>query len=135
MKAIIITVLLISFSLVSGAQLPKSHNQFKNDLQRHKLKGNIHTVTESEYNAAGDSLIWKSVSTFNDKGNLSEFNTFSADGAILSKTTFKYNDSNKLTEENRYKADGTLNVKTTCKYDEKGNKIEEYNYDPAGIMF
>ncbi len=135
MKAITITVLLISFSLLSFAQQPKAHSHFKNDLLRMKLKGNVAEVDESEYNASGDSLIWKSVSKFNNKGNLEQFNTFSADGATLSKTTYKYNDSDKLVEENRYKADGSLNVKTTCMYDEKGNKIEEYNYDPAGIMF
>ena len=135
MRAVTITTLLISFSLLSLGQLPKYHSQFKNDLLRQKLKGRVTMVTELEYNATGDSLIWKSVTRYDDKGNAAEFNTFSADGAILSKTNFKYNDSGKLIEENRFKADGSLNVKTTCKYDEKGNKIEEYNYDPAGVLF
>lgn len=135
MKAITTTLLIISFSLIALAQSYKPHNQFKNDLMRQKLKGNITMVTEYEYNATGDSLVWKGVTKYNAKGNAEEFNTYSAAGELLSKTTFKYNDSDKLMEEDRYKADGTLNVRTTVRYDEKGNKIEEYNYDPAGVLF
>ncbi len=135
MKSFIFTLLLVVFSLSSFAQATKSVTQFKNDLARQKLKGKISAVTEYEYNATGDSLMWKSVTRYNDKGNKADFNTYAADGALLSKTTYKYNDSDKLTEEDRYKADGSLNVKTTCKYDEKGNKVEEDNYDPAGVLF
>lgn len=135
MKLIQFTLLFICFSLLSIAQTPNSSLKFKNDLIRQKLKGKIATVTEKDYNALGDSLILKSVSTFDDNGNETEFFTYSASGATLSKTTFKYNDSGKLVEEQRYKADGALNVKTTCKYDEKGNKIEESNFDASGTLF
>jgi len=135
MRILILITFSMWVSLVSLAQSPKAHLQFKNDLIREKLKGNVTVLTESEYNGMGDSLLWKGVTKYNNKGNRYEFNTFSADGAVLSKTTYKYNDSGKLIEEDRYKADGTLNVKTTCLYDERGNKIEEDNYDPAGVLF
>ena len=134
MKTKTILYLLLHFSFFASAQL-HTHNQFKNDLARQKLHGNIKTVTEKEFNANGDSLKLRSVSTYNDTGNLVLFITYSPDGASLSRTTFKYNDSGKLIEEKRYKADGSLNVKTTCVYDVKGNKIEEDNYDAGGILF
>jgi YD repeat-containing protein len=135
MKALICTLLITIISFVSFGQAPATHNQFKNDLRRQKLKGNVVTVTENEYNALGDSLKLRSVSKYDDNGNEISFFTYSPSGAVLSKTTFKYNDSGKLVEELRYKGDGTLNVKTTCKYDERGNKIEEYNYDEGGMLF
>jgi antitoxin component YwqK of YwqJK toxin-antitoxin module len=134
MKIFVVIILLISISPFAQAQYP-AHNQFKNDLARQKLKGNIRSVTEEEYNAAGDSLKLKSVTTYNDSGNEVSFFTYSPDGALLSKTIFKYNDSGRLTEEDRYKADGSLNVKTTCAYDIKGNKTEEDNYDAGGVLF
>ncbi len=135
MRIFTLTVLFISISICSFGQTPGSHNKFKNDLQRQKIKGHVRSVTENEYNDHGDSLKARSVSKFDNKGNEVEFFTYAPSGSILSKTTFKYNDSDKLIEEVRYKADGTLNVKTTCKYDEKGNKTEEYNYDISGTMF
>jgi hypothetical protein len=128
------TFFIITFSLYAYGQVAHTNNQFKNDLRRQKLKGNIAMVTDNEYDH-GDSLKVKSVSKYNDKGNMKEFFTYSPSGAVLSKTTFTYNDSDKLVEEIRYKADGSLNVKTTCKYDEKGNKIEEDNYDTGGVLF
>ena len=134
MKSTTFTLLLISLSLYALGQ-PNAHNQFKNDLKRQNLKGNIVSVTENEYNASGDSLKMKSVTKYNDKGNKIEFFTYSPTGEVLSKTTFKYNDSDRLTEEMRYKADGSFNVKTTCKFDERGNKTEEYNYDVGNILF
>lgn len=129
------TIALLCLSILAFAQTPGIHSQFKNDLRRQKLKGNVLSVTENEYNATGDSLALKAVTKYNDKGNMSEFFTYSPTGAILSRTTFSYNDSDKITEELRYKADGSLNVKTTYKYDDRGNKIEEYNYDASGTMF
>ncbi len=135
MKISLTSLLLLAGTICLFAQTTGTHNHFKNDLKRQKLKGNITTVTETEYNAAGDSMKLKAVSKFNEKGNMKEFVTYSPTGAILSRTTFSYNDSDKLVEELRYKADGTLNVKTTCRYDEKGNIIEEYNYDFNGTLF
>jgi hypothetical protein len=134
MKILSFTLLLTIFSLYSLGQSTTPH-PFKNDLKRQKLKGNVLTVTETDYNASGDSMQLKSVTKYNDKGNKSEFFTYLPTGAILSKTTFTYNDSDKLVEENRYKADGSLNVRTTCRYDDRGNKTEEYNYDISGTMF
>ncbi len=128
MKFIPFTLLLLCLSLLSNAQ-------FKNDLKREKLKGKVSSVTESEYNGAHDSLMFKAVYKYNDSGNTIDFSTYSPTGEKLSKTTFKYNDSGMLIEENRYKADGALNVRTTCKYDGKGNKIEEDNYDAGGVLF
>lgn len=134
MKVLSFTLLFLCGFYCSFAQTG-IHSQFKNDLRRQKLKGKVASVTELEYNATGDSLKLKAVTKYNEKGNMSEFFTYSPDGAVLSKTTFAYDDSDKITEELRYKGDGTLNVKTTYKYDERGNKIEEYNYDATGTMF
>jgi len=128
-------LLFISFSSCLYGQVGGIHNQFKNDLQRLKLKGKVKMVTEFEYNAAHDSLRWKGVTKFNEAGNAVEFFTYGPDGVMLSKTVFKYNDSNKIVEENRYKGDGTFNVKTTYQFDIKGNKIEEDNYDGGGVLF
>jgi hypothetical protein len=135
MRSFTLAILFITVSVFSFGQAKPARTHFKNDLQRQKIKGHVRTVTENEYNDRGDSLKVKSVSRFNDKGNLAEFYTYSPSGAVLSRTTFKYNDSDKLEEEIRYKADGILNVRTTCRYDEKGNKIEEYNYDISGTLF
>ncbi|MFI5196535.1 MAG: hypothetical protein ACHQD8_05550 [Chitinophagales bacterium] len=128
MKNAVLTLLLISLSLCTNAQ-------FKNDLRRLKLMGRVKSVTEYEYNAAHDSLRWKSVTKFNDTGNVVGFFTYSPTGTLLSKTTFKYNDSGKIIEENRYKADGSFNVRTTYQFDIKGNKTEEDNYDAGGTLF
>jgi hypothetical protein len=128
MRTLVVSILFTIISLCANAQ-------FKNDLSRLKLKGKVRSVTESEYNAGHDVLKWKSVTRFNDSGNVVGFVTYSSAGEVLSRTTFQYNDTGKVIEENRYKADGTLNVRTTYQYDLKGNKIEEYNYDAAGTMF
>ena len=122
-------ILLLSFiPFLSFAQL-------KNDLERQNLKGEIKSVTEKEYNATGDSLMWKSISNYNDTGNQVDFYTYSPDNTLLSKSIFNYNDSGRLVDIKRYKADGTLNVRTTCRYDMKGNMVEENNYDNQNILF
>ncbi len=128
-------ILLLLINIPLHAQVSGKHNEFKNDLQRLKLKGNVKSVTEYEYNASHDSWKWKSVTKFNDSGNIISFFTYSAIDTVLSKTTFEYNDTGKIIEETRFKGDGTFNVKTTYQYDIKGNKIEEDNYDVTGILF
>src|SRR5579872_1370630 len=104
MKAFFFTFLLTAISFASFGQAHTTHNPFKNDLQRQKIKGKAVTITENEYNSLGDSLKLRSVSKFDDNGNIISFLTYSPSGSVLSKTTFKYNDSNKIVEELRYKA-------------------------------
>ena len=132
---VVLSIILLGLSFWVHAQAVNTHNQFKNDLQRQKLKGNVKSLTEYEYNANHDSLRWKSITKFNNDGNAVEFYTYSPEGAMLSKTAFKYNDSGRIMEENRFKADGSLNVRTTYLFDIKGNKIEEDNYDAGGVLF
>jgi hypothetical protein len=109
--------------------------QVKNDLTHLKVKGNIKTITETDYDAKDNSMKSKNVSKFNADGNEVEFCTYGPDNALLAKSVFDYNDSGKLTDVKRFKPDGSLNVKTTFKFDEAGNKTEEYNYDAGGVLF
>ena len=88
MKTKTILFLLLHFSCIAFAQLP-SHNQFKNDLARQKIRGKVKTVTEKEFNANGDSLKLRSVTSYNDTGNMVLYITYSQDGTTLSRTTFK----------------------------------------------
>src|SRR3954470_2555978 len=127
MKNIAFTALLLICSLFSFA----SH---KSDLTFQRLKGKVKSVTESEYNADKSALMGKTVSNYNDSGNLAEFITFSPAGDMLSKATCTYDDSGSFVEEKRFKADGSLMVRTTRKYDEKGSIAEEYNYDAGGTL-
>ena len=134
MKLLFILTYLLTITIVANSQtFPRNH--FKNDLQRQKLKGKIKSVTEKDFNSSGDSLMLKTITIYNDTGNMASFITYSPGGIILSRTAYSYNDSGKLIEEKRFKADGSLNVKTTCGYDEKGNKTEEDNYDAGGTLF
>jgi len=128
MKTAVLTLLWICFAFCADAQ-------FKNDLQRQRLKGRVKAVIDNEYNGSHDSLRYKSITKYGEDGNAIEFLTYTPSGVVASKTTFKYDDSGKIVEENRYKADGTLNVKATYKYDVKGNKIVEYNHDASGTLF
>ena len=121
------SVLLLAFSLIAQAN---------NDLARQKVKGLAKTITEMEYIAAGDSLKWKTVARFNDTGNLIDYCTYSAKGALLSRAVNVYNDSTgQLIEERRYKADSSLIVKVTYVFDDRGNKTEEHNFDVSGKEF
>ena len=125
----VLTILLLFCSL-------HAFSQIKNDLDRQKLKGEIKTLTEKEYNATEDSLMWISISNFNDTGNQIDFYTYSPDNVLLSRSIFNYDDSiGKLSDIKRSKADGSINVRTTYKYDIKGNRIEENNYDPQNVLF
>jgi len=110
--------------------------QTKNDLERQKLKGEIKSVTEKEYNATEDSLMWISIGHFNDTGNQVDFYTYSPDNKMTSKSIFDYDDTtDKLIDVKRYKADGSINVRTIRKFDIKGNLVEENNFDPQNILF
>ena len=123
------TILLLFSFLHAGAQA-------KNDLERQKIKGQVKTITEKEYNATQDSLMWISISNYNDTGNQVDFNTYSPDNKLLSKSVFNYDDTtDTLIDVKRYKADGSLNVRTNRKYDVKGNIVEEDNFDPQNILF
>src|SRR4051812_20795883 len=97
-----------------------SYAQVKNDLQRQNLKGKIKTLTEYEYQLAPDrkdSLKWKAISNFDEKGNIIGFATYSEDQQILSRSVYNYNDSGRLVDVQRFRADGILNAKTIYKYD------------------
>ncbi len=122
-----LSILLLAFSLLVQA---------KNDLLRQKIKGLAKTITEMEYNAAGDSLKWKTIARYNDTGNLIDYCTYSAKGALLSRAVYIYNDtSGSFIEERRFKADSSLIVKVTYAFDDRGNKIEEHNFDVSGKEF
>ena len=123
------SILLLSFTLVLQAQS-------KNDLGRQKIKGMAKSITEMEYNATGDSLKWKTVARYNDTGNLIDYCTYSAKGALLSRAVYIYNDTTgSLMEERRFKGDSSLIVKVTYVFDEIGNKTEEHNFDVSGKEF
>ena len=89
MKTAVLTILYTCVAFCVSAQ-------FKNDLQRQKLKGKVKTVTELEYNGTHDSLRYKSVTRFGEDGNAVEFFTYGPSGEVTSKTTFKYDDSGKI---------------------------------------
>ena len=83
MRSFSCTLILVCLSLYSFAQTQNNiYSQFKNDLRRQKLKGNVSSVVENEYNSTGDSLLLKAVTKYNDKGNMSEFFTYSPSGAV-----------------------------------------------------
>jgi hypothetical protein len=108
----------------------------KNDLARQKIKGQVKSVTELEYNETGDSLKWKTVGRYNDSGNLVDFCTYSAAGILLSRSVFIYNDTTGLLiEERRFKADSSLIVRVKYVFDGQGNKTEEHNFDVSGKEF
>lgn len=133
----LLLLLLLSFALPLAGTA-----QVKNELTRQKLKGRIKTVTEYEYGAVAvsgeaikDTLRRKSISSYNEQGNETEFVTYSPAGNLLSRSVYNYNDSGHLIDVKRFRADGSLNVTTKYRYDARGNQEEDFNTDPSGTLF
>ncbi len=90
----------------------KSHRN-NNDLTRSNLKGQVKSVTESEY--AANSKFGQA-----EKGDLTE------------KEDYKYNDDGNMDEYNYYYSNGQLEYKIIAKFNEKGDQTEGRMYNTDG---
>ena len=107
-----------------------------------KLKGNVKSFTEINYSVAEnqgelqkESLIWKNVYKFDERGNELERICYSPNEDIDGKYTSKYDDAGNLIEKCIYDSDGSLVNKSIYKYDESNNKIEWNSYTSTDSLF
>ena len=80
------------------------------------------TINESDYNH-------KLLYSFNENGDVKEYNVYEFNGALSERGVFEYDLNNKLLFEMRYNAEGTLCSKTSYQYDNDGNIISKSLYD------
>ncbi|MES2704354.1 MAG: hypothetical protein V4649_17060 [Bacteroidota bacterium] len=134
MRALLLTLLAAGITFFSAAQT----NDLKRMKLKGNVKAlteyEYTAVTESKDVAKGE-LRWKGVTDFDAAGNIAAFSTYAADNSMLSRSVYTYNDSGRLLDVKRYRADGGLNVKVIYKCDANGNQVEEENFDASGTMF
>jgi hypothetical protein len=107
-----------------------------NDLAKNNLKGSVKRITTTVYSATdkfgkttkGD-LNYKSIETYNEKGNIKEDSNISRNSQQIS----TYNEKGNIIELNFYQ-NGTLIIKRVYNYDEKDYLIELYNYEQDGSL-
>lgn len=141
MKKLLMLLLIFSNCIVSSCG--KRAN--KNDLEKENLKGNVVSVTKTQYKVTEkfgepvkgekdcvDLETCEIIIRYNDLGNESKFAEYDSYG-ISFITIVKYNDKNQKIEQNRYTPDeGKRVTQFKLKYDLNGNCIEESS--DAGYM-
>jgi len=105
----------------------KSENEYKNEKTTIKYNENGNEIEKKTYtNEKLDfAITWK----YNNKGYVTEQNSYGADGRLDSAIIRKYNDKGDLTEYNSYGVDGRLNSAITWKYNDKEYVTERYGAD------
>lgn len=88
-----------------------------------------------EFSYIDDSLFYKTIYIYNEKGDSLKKDLYSTMDSLISKSIISYDNAMNLMEFIIYNADGSLNTKIKYKYDKKGNKIEEQKFDSNGNPF
>jgi|ERR1035437_912855 YD repeat-containing protein len=133
-KIFVSNLLIVALFFYSCSQV--KNNQIKNDLTKDKIKGQVLSITETEYEAIDrfgkiekGRLISKSITKYDNYGNELENNIYNEKSELTNKTIYKYNESDKKIEEHDidYKTVKESNQSSFkfFKYDNKGNLIQD----------
>jgi hypothetical protein len=117
----------------------------KNDWSDMKLIGNIKTIKETDYGVKqeiletfGDIqpsvLIASRTYTFNAVGNITEYNSYYANGDLNRKSIYTYDSLGHAIENSSYNKKDILVTKTTYEYDSAGNLEEEKSFNDVGNL-
>lgn len=107
----------------------------KNQLVNKNLKGSVKLIKEHSYLVRNGLETDKSITIFNDKGNVVEYTVLFVDGSLYKKVISHYdNKDNFILEQHRYDAFLNIESKTTIKNDDKGNMIERNVYNAVGKL-
>lgn len=97
-----------------------------------------------EYNSTGNlcaqvcydsenNVVWKMVTTFDDKGKKIDDSSYEPNGVLTGKTIYKYTGAD-LTDESYYNGNGALTWKNIYKYNDRGLCIENASYFSDGTL-
>jgi len=128
-KLFLLTLVLICF----GCRPDKK--EIKNDLIESGIKGKVKTVQRSKFSVyedfgeiVKDTLIEKSLMTFNEQGNILESKSPNYHIEV------KYDKNGNKAEFILYNIDGIGEGRGSAKYDDKKNMIESSEFDSEGKM-
>lgn len=134
MKKSLMLLLIFTNCILSSCE----KKSIKNDLEKENLKGNVVSITETNYKVTekfgepikGEKNCFSTetcqiITRYNDFGDISKFAEYDSFG-ISFITVVKYNEKNQKTEQNRYTPnEGKRVMQFKLKYDLNGNCIEE----------
>lgn len=143
-KVILLLTFYISICFSQELNIREHH---KPDIYPSNLKGNIHTIIESECQRDPSSMVnnlskcQEIHTTYDSLGRVIEQQTY--DVALLNDTnrlivhledrvTFKYNSNNQIIEMADYNRKNKITDRETYRYDELGNIVERIDYDDDG---
>ena len=129
----LVAVILLGIALLGT---PSAQN-----LKSARLQGKVHMIEEETWDLTlkfgeyvKNKLTDKTTYIYDDKGNMTEWASYNADGSLKEKYIYTYDDKGNIIEEATYNADGSLDGKDIYIYDVRGNKTEWASYNADGSL-
>ncbi len=113
-------------------------SSIENDLDSENLNGKVKSIFSANYDTPliirngyfNDSIY----STYNEDGNITDFNEYNVKGDLESYTVYTYGEDGNLTEKNRYSSKGEVIQKEIITCNNQGDIIQSDAYDLDGKM-
>jgi len=139
-SGLFLIVALVGFLVSCSNEKPAAKSE--NSLSKMDLNGKVRSLTETVYDAEGQSMeIQKrgmrsrAVHLFNEQGNSVEESYFKPDGSQKSIATIKYNKKGQIIENVLMNSDGDQEYKETFEYDRSGHLVKKDHLNMEGTVY